>query len=403
MKKALLVMRHEFWRHVTRRSFLFAVFGMPALFVLIIGGLILFFAGRGDDPVGLVDQADVLISPAAYQGLLGDNENSVPFQLYGDETAAHSALLDKEIQAYVVIPPEYVATGHVTLYHQGDAYEGLDGDLSGYLRASLLAGSDPAVADRFRNRPAITFVSLAEESGRDSPLAFIVPFLLGFIFLIAIFSTSGFLIQAIVDEKENRTMEILITSLSPWQLILGKIVGLVSVGLVQIIVWLGFALVGFFIARASIAGLPPLEIPRSTLLIAVIWFVPFYVMIAALMTAVGISVTAVSEAQQAVGIVSILAMFPLYFTFLILESPDSSLSVTLSLIPFSAPLTLLTRAQVTDVPAWQFILSWIILVATALLGLFLVSRLLHVGMLRYGQKVTLRETLALLRWKRSAV
>ena len=395
MTKTFLVLRHEFLRHVTRRSFLFAVLGFPLLMALIFGGIVYFFSRQEDKPVGVIDEAGVLLDPALYQEL--DEGDSVPFRTFAGEADALDALERGDIQAYAVIAADYLASGRVTLFHQGDSFEGTSSNVAAYLRASLLAGSEPALSQRFGDSLDVEFVSLAEEPGRDNPLALFLPFILGFIFLIAIFSTSGMLIQAIVDEKENRTMEILVTSLSPEQLMMGKIMGLVSLGLVQIAAWLGFAFIGFLVARANVAGFPDLVIPTSSVLAAVAWFVPFYVMIAALMAAIGISVTAVSEAQQAVGIVSIVAMFPLYFTFLILTSPDSALSLTLSLIPFSAPLTILTRLQVSDVPAWQLILSWVLLAAAAVLALFLVSRLLRYGMLRYGKRVSLREALATLK------
>ena len=92
-----------------------------------------------------------------------------------------------------------------------------------------------------------------------------------------------------------------------------------------------------------------------------------------------------------VSIVSILSMFPLYFTWLIIENPNSTFTVILSLIPFSSPLTMLTRTQVTTVPIWQLLLSWLILAGTAVFALYLASRLLRLGMLRYGKKLTLRE------------
>ena len=400
MTKTLLVLRHEFLRHVTRRSFLFAVLGFPLLMVLIFGGIVLFLNSQEDEPVGVVDEAGLVLDPADYQEL--GERDSVPFRLFGDEATAAAALEGGDIQAYAVIPADYLASGRVTLFHQGDTFEGISSDITAYLRASLLAGSEPAFSQRFGRSLDVEFVSLAEERGRDNPLALFLPFILGFIFLIAIFSTSGMLIQAIVDEKENRTMEILVTSLTPEQLMMGKIIGLVGLGFVQIAAWLGFAFIGILVARANIAGFPNLVIPTSSILVAVAWFVPFYVMIAALMAAIGISVTAVSEAQQAVGIVSIVAMFPLYFTFLILTSPDSALSITLSFIPFSAPLTILTRLQVSDVPAWQLLLSWALLATAATLALFLVSRLLRYGMLRYGQRVSLREALTLISPRRSA-
>jgi len=270
------------------------------------------------------------------------------------------------------------------------------------LRYSLLAKGDPLLQTRFQDTPDVEFVSLTEEADNRNPLAMIMPFAVGFVFLIAIFTTSGTLIQAVVDEKENRTMEILITSLRPSELMTGKIIGLVGLGLVQIAVWLGFVFAAILIARANVENFPTIAISPRAILVAVAWFVPFYLMIAALVTAIGVSVTAVSEAQQAVSLISIVSMFPLYFTFLIVANPHSALSLTLSFIPFSSPLTMLARVQATsNIPIWQYALSWGLLALTAWLAVFLVGRVLHLGMLRYGQRLRWREMARAL-WQRGS-
>ncbi len=398
MNKTFLVMRHEFWRHVKRRSFLLAVFAFPLIFLLIIAGAILFFSGKENEPVGVIDHASILMMPAAYQLI---EENSVPFELFADEQAAQTALDNKEIQAYLVLSPDYLTSAQITLYHQGDALDGIGGDVADYVRASLLAGGDAALMARFRdNRLDITFVALAEEeSDTPNPLTFILPFMVGYIFIIASFSTSGLLLQAIVDEKENRTMEILITSLKPSQLMIGKIVGLISIGLIQITVWLGLAVTGVAIARANIPQFPDIGIESSVILIAVAWFVPFYAISSALIAAIGVSITAVSEGQQIVGIISILSMSPMFFLGLILESPDSPMAVTLSLIPFTSPLTILGRSQITTIPVWQYAVSWLLLIGTAVLAIYLVSQLLQMGQLRYGKKLAWREIVQAIRQK----
>lgn len=389
-RKIWLVIRYEFWRHVTRRGFLIGVFGLPLLFLLLMGGLSLFAERKADDPVGIVDRAGVARPPGA---LTAVPPLTTPIQPYRDEAAARQALDDGAIQAYLLIPADYLDGAQLTLYHRGETYDGLQGELRRYLRASLLAeaGVDPAVQRRLNGEPSVAFVSLVEEDESFSFLSLLLPFLLGFIFLIAIFSSAGYLIQAVVDEKENRTMEILITSLTPEGLMAGKIIGLVGVGLVQIGAWLGLAAAGLFLIRYLIPDLPFLAIPPDVIVLALLWFLPFYLLVAALMTAIGVSVTDVSEGQQLVSVVSMLSMFPLYFTFLVLDSPDSPLSLTLSFIPFSAPITILSRTQVTAVPLWQLALSWTILAAAALLALWLVGRLLRSGMLRYGQKLSFRE------------
>ena len=388
MIKMLYVLRHEFRRHVTRRSFLFAVLGLPLLMALIFVAVIFFLSRGADQPVGIVDQSGLLADPETYSA---EQPQEVPFRAFADTTTAESALNQDEIQAYLVVPADYVGVGKLTLYHRDDTYEGLRRDLRQYLRFSLLRGAETAVRERFQDDPAVEFVSLSEEE-RDNPFtAFVLPFFIGFTFIIAIFTSSGYLIQAVVDEKENRTMEILITSLTPEQLMVGKILGLVGVGLVQIGVWIGLGLTALWLARLNITNFPAINLPLYSIGLALAWFIPFYVLIATLMVAIGISVTAVSEGQQAAGIVSILAMFPLYLNFLIISNPDSPLSVTLSLLPISSPLTMLIRYQVTDVPWRQLALSWVLLVGTVVIALFLVSRLLRVGMLRYGQRLSWRE------------
>lgn len=389
MNKTILVMKHEFWRHFKRRSFLFAVLGLPVLMITIGAGVVFFFNSKSDDPVGIVDQAGIVMDPTAYATI---EKNSVPFEPFAEETAAHDALIEKEIQAYFVLPEDYLQTGQVTLYHNGDTFEEVTGDISDYLRTSLLSTGDPILLERFHdNSLDIRFQSLSESGQPRSELGIILPFAVGIVFLIAVFSTSGLLLQAIVDEKENRTMEILITSLTPEELMIGKVLGLVLLGFIQIGVWLGLVFIGLAIARSNIAGFPTISISPVGLFVIVAWFVPFYILIASVISSIGISITSVSEGQQIVGLTSILSMFPLYFVWLIIESPNSTFNLILSLIPFSAPLTILTRTQIATVPIWQMILSWLILAGTAALALYLNSRLLRLGMLRYGKRVSWRE------------
>lgn len=397
MNKTFLVMRHEFRRHIKRRSFIWAVLGMPLILAVIMAGVILFFAGKEDEPVGMVDLADVTIPTEDYTQFIEEmDDSSVPWVKFENEVAAQAALEADDIQAYALVPADYLSTGEVTLYHQGNTFDGISSDLAAYLRASLLAIGDESLQARLWQTPDAKFISLGSDDS-PNPFSVIITFFIGFLFLIAIFSTAGFLIQAIVDEKENRTMEILITSLKPEELMVGKILGLVGLGFVQIAIWGALIVTGLLIAKSQIPQFPEFSVPMETAVIAIAWFVPFYVMIAALMTAIGVTVTAVSEGQQAASIISLLSMAPLYLTFVIIERPNSALSQALSLIPFSSPLTMLARTQVTHVSLGMLLLSWVILAGSAAMALFMVSKLLHFGMLRYGQKMSLREVVRVLR------
>jgi ABC-2 type transport system permease protein len=392
--KTFLIARHEFWRHVLRRGFLFAIIGLPLLLLLIMGGSIWFFASGARDPIGVVDQSGQLLSPADYTPA---GERPVPILAFDSETAARQALEAGDIQAYFVVPPEFPEPYQVHLYYLEEPHEAVHPAFGRYLRTGLLQEVEPVVAQRFIDTAVnVTFVSLAEERGRGNPIGFILPYLFSLLFVIAIFTTAGYLLQAVVDEKENRTMEILITTVSPTQLMSGKIIGLVGVGLVQIGLWSAGLIVLFLILRANFPGLAAIEVPLSTVLVAVAWFGPFYLLVATLMAAIGISVTSVSEGQQATGFISLLSMAPLWFVFIFLNSPNSPLAVALSLFPLTAPISMLVRWQMTEVPAWQLLVSWLLLATTAVFSLFLVSRLLHVGMLRYGQPLRWGEAMSAL-------
>ncbi len=397
MQKLWLVIRHEYLRHVLRRGFLFAVLGMPLILGLVFAGSF-FFASRSDSnplaakPLGIVSAAGLIARAPT------DDEPVRPFE---SEAAARQALDEGQIAGYAVVADDYLQTGNLSLMHAGAldgpfAEDNVEDVLKDYLRTDLIATNLPEDASptelaALSRSPDVSFESLGEPSDTRSPLDFLAPFFMGIFFLISIMTTAGYMIQAVVDEKENRTMEILITSITPTQLMSGKILGLIGVGLTQISVWVALLLVALVVVRSRFDLPFELKLEPATIGVAAAWFIPLYVIVGALFAAVGISVTQVSEGREAAGPISILVMGPLYLSWLIFQNPDSPLVVGLSLFPFTSPIVMLTRMQLTDVPFWQYATSWLLLVAAAALTLWVVGRLLRVGMLRYGQRLSLKE------------
>lgn len=391
MRKLLLVIWHEFWRHVKRRGYIFSVFGLPFLgIVLLLATVILIFA-ISNQPVGIVDQSGQLLPPDIYSA---ESPFRAPLVAYDDESIALVDLELGNLQGVVVVADDYLQSGQVTIYHQGSYFDGFVTELQLYLRSSLLVGTETAVQAQLRRPPIPRIVSLTETAEPTPPiLTYVLPFAIGFIFILGIFTSAGYLIQAVVDEKENRTMEIMITSMTPLQLISGKIIGLAGVGLLQIAIWCLMLLIGIQLVLANMADAPPLTISPLLGLVVVGWFIPFYLLISTLMVAIGLSVTNMGEAQQSVGVITLLTLFPTYLAMLVLAHPNSTMAVAFTLFPFSAPITLLVRTQVTAVPLVQLISSWLLLMATLLLALWLVSKLLRYGLLRYQQRLHWRNLL----------
>ena len=186
-------------------------------------------------------------------------------------------------------------------------------------------------------------------------------------------------------------MEIVITSVSDQQLMAGKVVGNLSVGLTELIIWLLFGFLGFVIAQRYFPGAQNLNINMDFVVLMIITLLPAFVMVAALMAAIGSTSTNSREAQQWAGLFTLPIVIPFWLIVPLMESPNSPLAVGLSIFPLTAPITLPLRAAFTEVPGWQIAVSLLFLVACAIGALWLAGRTFRLGMLRYGKRLAWRE------------
>ncbi len=400
MKKTWLICWHEFKRHVLRKRFIFAVLSMP-LFVGVIG-LVSFLSvwlQYDKTPVGYVDEFKIL----HFHLQLSKEDNALfePVVMieYPDEQSAKAAIAQKEIQAYVVLSQNYMDTGEVTRVSEGKTGINIEDDINDFLKLNLLSGKDPLVVERLTEGTNMIIRSM--DGKRELDVAnwtfILLPMIAGLLFVIAVNISGGYLLQAVVEEKENRTMEVLVTSVSPGQLMAGKIIGNLSVGLFELVIWIFFTGVALKILPNLIPmGAPP-EIPFSYVLLIIATFLPAFVMIAAAMGAVGATATDMKEAQQVAGFFTIPIVIPYWFMTAIMFNPNGSIAVAMSLIPFTAPLALPMRAVFTTIPAWQLILSIGMLTLLAVFAVWLAGRVFRLGMLRFGKKVRLKEAFARLK------
>ncbi|MBZ0288413.1 MAG: ABC transporter permease, partial [Anaerolineae bacterium] len=243
MNKIALVARREYFFNLRRRSFLFAVFGVP-LFTFIIWAIIFLVVSDSEQnlkelgTVGYVDHAGILSDPVIPPD---KPELSVPYVPYDSDADARAALDARTIGAYFVLPGNYLKSGQVNLFSYSGIPEALRDSIDSLLLTNLsqrLSGDVPL--ERVENPVNLTIQ--AQDSGRtlteaNIPALFFIPMIFAFVFLMSSNVTSGFLMNGVVEEKTNRIMEILITSVTPMQLLLGKIVGLGLLGLTQLVIW----------------------------------------------------------------------------------------------------------------------------------------------------------------------
>jgi len=391
--KLWLVAKREYLQRVREKSFLFMTLGFPLLIigVSVVAGLVS-AGGRDARPIGYVDQAG-LLDRAVLPLLVEDRPSFTSMEAFADEEAARLALKEGRIAAYYVMPGDYLQQKELTLtYDEDEPRAAKTRDFSCFVRASLVARQPSEVQDLLDDGLTITIRSIdgrrvMSEGGVPSLL---VPFVVTFFLFFAISTAGGYLLQAMTEEKENRTMEILATSVSPEQLMAGKALGLIAVSLTQILIWLSALFGGLWIGGRFISELQGLQLPWDMVLVTALYFLPSFVLIAGIMIAIGGAVTKQQQGQQVAGIINLLFVVPMFFLVLIFENPESPLLVGLTLFPTTAFLTVLLRWGMTSVPMWQLVLSWVLLTSSALCSIWVAAKVFRIGMLQYGQRLSLK-------------
>jgi len=403
--KTFIVARYEFLKTIRRKEFLFMTFAFPLLLagIAIIPSLLASTTLAEDQRVGYIDMTGSFDFPESLThegfsaGPLGAKPSTIEFVRYEESSEAREALQSGQISSYLIVPADFLETGVIELYssEKGMSVSGaeLSAELSNIAINSLLKDRvDESVLERVKDPINLNMYNVADngessEQGIAEILtSFGLPFLMAFLLFFSIFSSSGYLLRGVAEEKENRIMEVLLSSVTPSELLTGKVVGLGAVGLLQIVVWLTVIFLGGGYAL-------PVKIDPMLLFIALVYFLLGFLFFASMMAGVGAVTGSLQESQQVAGIFTFVAAFPLIFMQVILTSPDSPLAVFLSLFPFTSPASMLARIGASEVPFYQILLSFFILFVSIHAVIVISSRLFRVYLLMYGKRPGVKEIL----------
>jgi ABC-2 type transport system permease protein len=409
MRKVLEVARHEFIISLKRPSFIIATLAIPLLGIV---GMVVaaYFGGQAGDffkkqfvglakPVGYVDQVGLFTPPLP--------EYADLFIPYPNEEAAQQALFDEEIETYLLIPQDYVETGRIIGYSKGrglpTAIAVSEQQTRPFLVDHLLAGQvDADLRARVRAPMSLQPVSLSPEGeGSEDIASFVaniaIPYAFSILLVISIFTSSGFLLQGVSEEKESRVIEILLSSVTAMELLAGKILGLGALGLAQILFWLGSggALIGMAVTGLALFGAINLDL--TTVVLAVVYFLLGYLLFATLMASAGSLGTSAREGQQIAGIFSGLTAIPFMVSGFLWTNPNSLLAQVLSYVPLTAPVMMLQRLGMTEVPPYQIAISLILLILGIGGTLWTGAKVFRMGLLMYGKRPSVSEILRALR------
>jgi len=425
MNKTLLIIKREYFSRVKKKSFLIMTFLVP---MLIIGMYALIFAlsMNGGDNIPTVEVIDESgIFERAF-----DDKKAVNFEISELSLTEAKKKVINNADAFVLYIPKDISTGgSIEMFAQKKAglsvISTIERQLNDQMRIKLLkdAGINSETLDKIKPSLSVVSKELTIEGEKDSSsgAAMAVGFAAAILIYMSLFIYGIQVMRGIIEEKTSRIVEVVISSVKPFQLMMGKIIGIGFVGLTQFMLWIVLSASLMTLAttilfkdkveqvrsempmnkqvEAVSTNGPGMDIVNAVqtvqwtyiLPVFIIFFFGGYMLYSALFAAVGSAVESDTETQQFMLPITL----PLLFTYImsfsfIVNNPDSSLSFWLSIIPFTSPIAMMVRLPF-GVPNWELALSIFLLIGGFIFTTWVASRIYRVGILMYGKKVSFKE------------
>ena len=437
MNKTMLIIRREYLTRVKKKSFILLTILMPFIFAALIMVPLMLATIQGDEQKTVM----VVDKTGRYVGSLKSTANYafVPTADNKDEFYTE----DSEVEAVVQITADLAKNPKaVTIYSPRE----VKAELLSYVetclgeqvrREKLTAYNIPELEDILEDVQAEFHVATVkrnaegDETSSNTYIAMTAGFIFTFLIYMFVMSYGGMVMQSVMEEKTNRIVELMVSSVKPFQLMMGKIIGVALVGFVQLAIW-GVMLSIILMVCGSVFGLSAapavpavagadaqmaavaqqagggeaaeimsafMGLPYAELgIMFVLYFVGGYLLYASFFAAVGASINAQEDSSQFIMPVVLIMVFGLYAAMYSAENTNGPLAFWASIFPLTSPIVMMVRIPF-GVPWWEEVLSLGLLFATSMAFVWISARIYRVGILMYGKKPSLREMLKWVRWR----
>jgi len=428
MKQIFLVLKREYMTRVKKKSFLLATILTPLVMPAIIFAIVYFATQEKEsrsDKVLVLDES----------GYFTDAFDVTSFEfeyITGDLESAKSDMLEQGAFGLLYLPSVDLSDASVIdfsgfeLYSKTNpsiqAMSRLEADIRNKLEDIKLdrSGLDPTLINNLKVRVDLDSFNISESGEAqksNAKLSFAIGYGTGFLIYMFIFIYGAQIMQSVLDEKTSRIVEVIVSSVRPFQLMMGKVLGVGAVGFTQLLIWFvligGLGTVGLSILSGDSAVMEAAsqQVPQEAmeltsqqemameiqamidtvpvvkiLLCFLFFFMGAYLLYGALYAAIGSAVDSIQDAQQFMFPIIIPIIASIMAMFFVLDDPNGGLAVTLSLIPFTSPIIMMARIPF-GVPDWQLALSMVLLIAGFIGTLWMAGRVYRIGILMYGVKV----------------
>lgn len=420
-RQIYLVLRREYMTRIKSKGFIAATILVPVGFVAMFGIGILISVWDSDISfeIGVIDQTEVL-APSL------EEMNAERYTDYSElsEDSLRTLVQQEQITGYMILDEQHITSDKtLDLIYSGSGgiqlLNSIQSDMREVIREERLQRAEVSqdIQNIFETSVSLNSRRLTaegEEEEDDTAFFTIVGMAMGFIIFFAIFGYGGYIMRGVIEEKTNRIVEVITSSVKPIELLSGKMAGVGALAITQFGIWL-IALFGLTSIAGPIAasmmsdqsaqmeamGAPEqaelpafFDIPQietSLIIYFILFFILGYILYSSLFAAIGSAADSETDTQQLMMPVTIPIMLAYFIMFHAWRSPDSTLSVISSLFPFFSPIVMITRIAITEVPFWQIGLAMLLMVLTFIGTMWLSAKIYKVGILSYGGTASFKD------------
>ena len=412
MKNIILIAKREFFTQVKKKSFIILTLLTPLL-IIVFGGVVslMFQANETQMQISVIDKSGLF-----KDRLKSDQNIRYVFSSEETEKSLIKALeTTEEMNGVMIIPKKEIHELENSIEIltnknlSNEARRNIAGNISEIIKAEKInaLGISTAQIEDLNKGVNLHVVNILEKEKKQDSFLVGVKSGLSMFLMYCVFTFIMMygirVMRSVLEEKNNRVVEILISSVKPFELMMGKILGVTGVALVQFGVWVVMIFASVMTLGSSnvgmVSGVAEVQMVLSALsqinyglilFVFVIYFLLGYLFYSAMYAAIGSAVDNETETQQFTLFAILPMMLGFYGSITIMNNPDGPMSFWLSMIPFTSPIAMLARIPF-DVPVWELVLSIGILLVSTLGMVFIASKIYRVGILMYGNKVTLKE------------
>ena len=410
--KAFQVAIWEFSEKVKSKAFIISLVVMPVIMVLfgVLPGLLISRPDESPTTIGIIDETDSIIGPLAKRldekyKLPNKQPNyivknlSVQGTVEQKKIAANRMVTSSDITGYFYFPTVIFDSGKVEYRSENVSNIKIQERFSRTIEEVIVEsrilkqGLDLSLIKKITADVNVKSIKVSEK-GDEKETGFLETFFSGYIvilMLLFLVMTSGqLLIRSVVEEKTNRVIEVLLSSCSARDLMVGKILGLSGLGIVQMLIW---GMIGFAVTLKTGANI----FSAGNLMLSLVYFILGYIFYSAIFVAAGSPVTTEQEAQQITSYVSLLLVFPIVIAMPVMQNANSVWIKVLSFIPLLTPTLMVLRISVQMPAVWEILSTIALLCISSIVMMWAAGKIFRIAVLSYGKRPSLSE---LFRWVR---